>query len=63
MADVALRADRVTDGLAHPWDVGVLPDGAFLVTERPGRLVVVDGGATTEVAADLSSVHAGARAG
>ena len=38
-------AAKVTDvavGLEHPWGVGLLPDGRFLVTERPGRLRVVN---------------------
>ena len=31
-------------GLSKPWDVGWLPNGTMLVTERPGRLnVYVDG--------------------
>ena len=37
---VTMRVERVADGLTHPWDVGVLPDGALLVTERPGRLTL-----------------------
>jgi glucose/arabinose dehydrogenase len=28
----------VATGLDHPWDVGFLPNGTMLVTERPGRL-------------------------
>lgn len=28
----------IADGLEHPWAVALLPDGGFLVTERPGRL-------------------------
>ncbi|MGB7739791.1 MAG: PQQ-dependent sugar dehydrogenase, partial [Steroidobacteraceae bacterium] len=32
----------VTRGLEHPWGIAFLPDGRALVTERPGRLRVVD---------------------
>jgi len=36
--------DVVVDGLDKPWDLGFLPDGTMLLTERPGRLsVAVDG--------------------
>lgn len=28
----------IASGLEHPWSVALLPDGGFLVTERPGRL-------------------------
>ena len=33
-----LRIETVASGLEHPWAVALLPDGGFLVTERPGRL-------------------------
>jgi glucose/arabinose dehydrogenase len=32
----------VTDGLAHPWGLAFLPDGRALVTEKPGRLRIVE---------------------
>ena len=35
---------KVADGLEHPWGLAFLPDGRMLVTERPGRLRIVDGG-------------------
>jgi glucose/arabinose dehydrogenase len=34
----------VVSGLDHPWDIGFLPNGSMLVTERRGRLLHVVGG-------------------
>ena len=34
----------VTKGLQQPWSMAFLPDGAILVTERPGRLRIVRNG-------------------
>ena len=31
-------AERIAGPFEVPWSVGLLPDGSFLVTERPGRL-------------------------
>src|SRR4029453_14088294 len=33
-----------TKGLNQPWSMAFLPDGAVLVTERPGRLRIVRNG-------------------
>lgn len=38
----AMRVETVASGLEHPWSVALLPDGGFLVTERPGRLRRID---------------------
>ncbi|MBK8360851.1 MAG: PQQ-dependent sugar dehydrogenase [Comamonadaceae bacterium] len=37
-----VRAIPVAQGLENPWAVAFLPEGRFLVTERPGRLRVVE---------------------
>ncbi|WP_328604377.1 PQQ-dependent sugar dehydrogenase [Amycolatopsis sp. NBC_00345] len=50
------RVEEVAGGLEHGWDIGFLPGGAMLVTQRPGRLALVRGGRTTEVRADFSDV-------
>ncbi len=39
-----VRVVRVVTGLEHPWGMAFLPDGRMLVTERPGRLRIVDSG-------------------
>ncbi len=36
------KAQTVASGLQNPWAVAFLSEGRFLVTERPGRLRVVD---------------------
>ena len=33
-----VRIATIASGLEHPWAVALLPDGTFLVTERPGRV-------------------------
>ena len=37
-----VRVETVARGLEHPWALEFLPDGRMLVTERPGRLRLVD---------------------
>ncbi|MBX9458598.1 MAG: PQQ-dependent sugar dehydrogenase [Rhizobium sp.] len=41
---VKIKVDVVASGLKFPWAVEVLPDGAYLVTERAGRLRIVRDG-------------------
>jgi glucose/arabinose dehydrogenase len=37
-----LKPVTVTRGLQHPWGLAFLPDGRLLVTERPGRMRIVE---------------------
>ena len=36
------KTQTVLSGLEHPWSIAFLPDGRWLVTERPGRLRLID---------------------
>ena len=33
-----VRVTELASDLEHPWDLAFLPNGAMLITERPGRL-------------------------
>ena len=39
-----LRVKRIATGFDHPWDVQPIGSGRLLVTERAGRLSVIEGG-------------------
>ena len=41
-AGAQVRPAVVTAGLENPWGVTFLPDGRFLVTERPGRMRLIE---------------------
>jgi len=58
------RLTNVARGLANPWAVAFLPDGRFLVTERAGRLRIVEAnGRLREPLAGLPPVDAGGQCG
>jgi len=59
-----LALTTVAQGLVHPWSLAFLPDGRMLVTERPGRMRIVDrNGALSRALAGVPRVHTGGQAG
>lgn len=40
--EAEIRIVQVVEGLEHPWAIAWLPDGRMLVSERPGRLLLID---------------------
>jgi glucose/arabinose dehydrogenase len=60
----ALRVETVAKGLEHPWGLEFLPDGRMIVTERPGRLRLVDrDGRVSEPLAGVPKVFARGQGG
>jgi glucose/arabinose dehydrogenase len=62
-----IRVDVLAAGLEHVWDIGFLPGGSALITERPARIKLLSstrpGARITEVAADLDDVHVAGEGG
>jgi aldose sugar dehydrogenase len=59
-----VRVETVARGLDHPWALEFLPDGRMLVTERPGRVRIVDrSGRISEPLAGVPQVQASGQGG
>jgi len=62
--EAALAHTVVASGLEHPWGLAMLPDGRWLVTEKPGRLRIITAeGAIGEPVAGLPAVDARGQGG
>ncbi len=60
----ALAHTVVASGLVEPWGLALMPDGRWLVTERPGRLRIVTAeGAVSEPVAGLPAVDSRGQGG
>jgi len=63
-SDDRFEVEPVVDGLEEPWGLSVLPDERLLVTERPGRLLLVDlESETLETVSGTPGVDAGGQGG
>lgn len=57
-----LRIEPVVQGLNGPWSLGFLPDGALLVTEIDGRILLVRNG-TAQAVKGLPDIHVDGQGG
>lgn len=69
-ADIELQTERarisvttVANGLEHPWALAFLPDGRLLVTERPGRLRIIQNGKAGAPLRGVPAVYAQGQGG
>jgi aldose sugar dehydrogenase len=61
---VGYEIETVATGLEHPWSLAFLPNGQMLVTERPGRLRVIDpSGLLADPVAGVPEVFASGQGG
>ncbi len=61
---VQIAAERLADGLQHPWGLDFLPNGEAIVTERPGRIrILLRDGTLSEPLAGVPKVAAAGQGG
>lgn len=58
-----VEVSEIAAGLEHPWAVEVLPDGAYIVTERPGRLRIIRAGEVGKPIEGLPKIYVGGQGG
>lgn len=60
---VDVKVETIAAGLEHPWAVAVLPDGAYLVTERPGSMRLIRDGRISAPISGVPKVYAHGQGG
>lgn len=64
VASQTVRPEVVVKGLQNPWGLAFLPEGKFLLTERPGQMRVVSAdGKLSEPLTGLPAISAGGQGG
>lgn len=58
-----VQVERIASGLENPWSVEVLPDGAYIVSELPGRIRIIRDGVISEPLGGLPEIAAGGQGG
>ncbi len=60
---VVIQADTIAQGLENPWGLDFLPDGAAVVTEKPGRMRIFADGALSDPIDGVPQVSARGQGG
>ncbi len=60
---VEVQVDKLANGLEHPWAVEIMPDGAYIVTERPGRIRIIRDGKVSDALTGVPEVSARGQGG
>lgn len=59
LSGVTFTQTQIVSGLQNPWGIDFLPDGRAIVTEKPGRLRVIDNGVALPPVAGIPVVTGG----
>jgi len=60
---VNLQVTEIATGLENPWSVEILPDGGYIVSERPGLLRIIRNGQKGEPISGLPEIYTGGQGG
>lgn len=61
--DISINVTSISGSLENPWSVEVLPDSAYIVTEKPGRIRIIRDGKTSEPLTGLPEIRVAGQGG